>query len=221
MPVDNKTRKQNRLAQYNKILKFGTIADNPCSHCSSHLVDCVMDPKSRNCAECTRRGRKCVREFHSDAEWKRVLKESEAIDKRMEEIEKQQMQLTMEMLRLRKQRRLFKTRSDRMLSHDSFLMEQLDEEDPPTVEDLAELDRLADANDAQVLAATSGNPTLTQLIASANPSSPFDWDSFLLAPAGQLGCVGDGVASSSGLQGSSSPSGNVVEPAGGSPSNAQ
>lgn len=218
MPADNAKRKQNRLAQYNKILQFGTVVDNPCEYCSSHFTDCVMDPKSRNCAECTRRGRRCVREFHSEAEWKRVLRESEAIDKRMEEIEKQQVQLTMEMLRLRKQRRLFKARSDRMSSHDDSLMEQFDAEDPLTAEDLAELDREADLDlsarqnraaseaNSQVLAATSEDPTLTQMIASADPSlsllDSVDFDAFLRSVP----------------QGVSSPSGSTVQPAGGSPS---
>jgi uncharacterized protein YdcH (DUF465 family) len=221
MPVDNKTRKQNRLAQYNSILTNGSSSDNPCEYCFFRGIQCIMDPRHRNCAECTRRGRKCAKKFHTQSEWQKVLREQQKIDDEIAQVEQQQLDLMMKIVRLRKQRQFLRTRNDRMLDHDSTVMDQLDEEDPPSTEDLAELDRLADADNAQILAATSENPTLTQLIASANPSSPFDWDSFLLAPVGQVGDVGSGVASPSGPQGSFSPSGNTVEPAGGSPSNAQ
>lgn len=205
MPTDNKTRKQNRLAQYNSILTNGSVSEDPCEYCFSHGVNCIMDPRHRNCAECTRRGRKCAKKFHSQSEWQKVLREQQKIDDEIAQAEKQQLDLMMKIVRLRKMRRFLKTRNDRMLEHDSRLMEQLDEEDPPTAEDLAELDRLADASDAQVLAATSENPTLTQVIASADPNSPFSWsemDAFLLGNAAK----------------SPSPAGGTVEPAGGSPS---
>jgi hypothetical protein len=84
-----------------------------------------------------------------------------------------------------------------MLDHDSALIEQLDTEDPPSAKDLTELDRLADEHDTQALAATSENPTLTQIFSPLSPSVLEGIDlSFL---------VGD---SSSG----------TVEPARGSPS---
>jgi hypothetical protein len=55
-----------------------------------------------------------------------------------------------------------------MLDHDIVVMDQLDEEDPLTAEDLRELERLADEHDAAVaqLAATSDNTSLTQIIGS-------------------------------------------------------
>jgi uncharacterized protein YdcH (DUF465 family) len=214
MPVDNATRKRNRLAQYNLILQNGVVADNPCEYCSSRCIDCVMDSKSRNCAECTRRGRRCVRKLHSDEEWQRVLRESAKLDAEIEAVEKQQMQLMAKMLRLRKQKQLFKNRSGRMLNHDSFTMEQLDAEDPLNAEDLAELDRLADERDTQILAATSENPTLTQMFGPLSPSTLEGMDlSFLAGDSSGFGTSLPPVA-----QESVSPLGNTSGRAGGSPS---
>lgn len=163
----------------------------------------MMDPKHRNCAECTRRGRKCAKKFHSELEWQKVLREQQKIDDEIALAEQQQMDIMMKIIRLRKQRQFLRTRNDRMLSHDSHIMDVLDVEDPLSAEDLAELDRLADAEDARVLAATSENPTLTQMIANADPSSSVFWD---------------GLDASLFASGGSPSGGGTVEPAGGSPS---
>ena len=205
MPVDNAKRKQNRLAQYNSILTNGSVSDDPCEYCFSRGSDCVMASGHRNCAECTRRGRKCAKQFHSSSDWQKVLREQQKIDDEIAQAEQQQLDLMMKIVRLRKMRRSLKTRNDRMLEHDSRLMEQLDEEDPLSSADLAELDRLADASDAQMLAATSEGSTLTQMIASAGPNFSLDgvdFDAFLRSVP----------------QGVSSPSGSTAQPAGGSPS---
>lgn len=202
MPTDNETRKKNRLRQYNQILKKGSPVDFPCDHCSSHGALCVMAPRNRNCAECTRRGRKCERRLHSEAEWDSVLKNEAKIAEELALAEKQQMDLMMKIIRLRKQQKFLSERSGRMLGHDSDVMAQLDEEDPPSTEDLAELDRLADAEDARILAATSENPTLTQMIATADPASSSFWDgldvSLLGDPSGSNGTVGPAGGSPSG-----------------------
>ena len=197
MPVDSATRKQNRLAQYRSILTNGSVAEHPCEYCFSHGISCMADPKYRNCAECTRRGRKCAKRFHSETEWQKVLREQQRIDEELAQAEKQQVDIMMKIIRLRKQRQFLRSRNDRMLDHDSALMEQLDAEDPPSAEDLAELDRLADEHDAQALAATSENPTLTQVFGPLSPSVLEGMDlSFLVGGS----------------------SGGTVEPAGGSPS---
>ena len=44
------------------------------------------------------------------------------------------------------------------------MIAQLDKEDPPSIKDLAELDRLADIEDTRVITATSEGPTLTQIL---------------------------------------------------------
>jgi hypothetical protein len=215
MPVDNKTRKQNRLRQYNEILLNGLVTDHPCELCLSQNKECVMDLKSRNCAECTRRGRKCTKRFHSDREWDRLERDRQRLADELKDAKKRWLEYSQKMqnemstiLRLETQQEFLRQRNDNMRYHDSAVLDQLDSDNPLSAEDLAELDRLADASDAQVLAATSENPTLTQMIASADPNSPFSWsemDAFLLGNAAK----------------SPSPAGGTVEPAGGSPSNSR
>jgi hypothetical protein len=186
MPVDNKTRKQNRLIQYQSILTNGSVSESPCEHCFSRGVDCVMDSKHRNCAECTRRGRKCAKKFHSESEWQKVLREQKKIDDELAQAEQQQMEIMMKIIRLRKQRQFLRTRNDRMLNHDAEIMEQLDAENPLSAEDLAELDRLADEDNARTLAATSENPTLTQML-EMNPLSPSFWGDLSFSMPGGVG----------------------------------
>jgi hypothetical protein len=38
-----------------------------------------MASKNRNCAECTRRGRKCERKLYSDVEWDAVLRDEKKV----------------------------------------------------------------------------------------------------------------------------------------------
>ena len=64
-------------------------------------------------------------------------------------------------LQLQKQQKFLKECCGCMLEHDSLLMEQLDEEDPPSAEDLCELEHLANEQEAAQLAAVSDNPSLT------------------------------------------------------------
>lgn len=103
----------------------------------------------------------------------------------------------MKIIRLRKQRQFLRTRNDRMLNHDADVMEQLDAEDPLSAEDLAELDRLADAEDARALAATSEGPTLTQML-EMNPLSPSFWGDLNFSVAGVGGTAGPAGGSPSG-----------------------
>ena len=88
-----------------------------------------------------------------------------------------------------------------MLNHDADVMAQLDKEDPPSAKDLAELDRLADVEDARALAATLSDPTLTQILAGMNPASPSFQDGL------DFSSLGDSIP----------PAGGTVEPASGSP----
>lgn len=199
MPVSNEVRKRNRLLQYRAILANGSIVDNPCDHCAQSNKSCVMDSKNKNCAECTRRGRKCLKQFHSEREWENLHRDQEKIASELEEAQRnwlehsQKMQEAMsKILRLQKQQRFLKERGGRMLEHDSLLMEQLDEEDPPSAEDLRELERLADESDAAFLDAVSSDPSLTRMM-----NDPSFWVTF------------DPSA------------GGTVEPAGGSPSDSR
>ncbi len=86
-----------------------------------------------------------------------------------------------------------------MLSYDLDVIAQLDEEDPLSAKDLAELDRLTDVEDAHALAAILSDPTLTQILAGINPALPSFQDGLDF----------------SGLGGSPPPTGGTIKPAGG------
>jgi hypothetical protein len=184
------------------------------------------------------------RPTYSDAEWRKLVKIQAEIAEQRRAALKASQEAMARLARLDQYEALLRDRAGDFIARDYKEIAELEELERREKEELdrlekerveadrqkereAELSAAAEHNNAalltngQVLAATSEDPTLTQLIASANPSSPFDWDSFLLAPAGQVVDVGSGVASPSGLRGSFSPSGNTVGPAGGSPSNAQ
>ena len=163
-------RMTNRLRQYNEIRRNGYTVSSPCEFCFRNCLDCVMDARNKNCAECTRRGRKCVREFHSEREWRKLDVERERIDKEIQEAEEASAKIFAKLMRLRRQQKFLKERGSKMSAHDAFLLEQLDDEDPLSAEDLRELERLANEQDAAQLAAVSDNSSLTQMM-----NSPSFW----------------------------------------------
>ena len=129
---------------------------------------CVMDSKNKNCAECTCCGCKCQKQFHSECDWNSVHRDQVKIASDLENTQwiwldyLQKMQEAMlKILWLQKQQKFLKEYCGCMLEHDSLLMEQLDEEDPPSAEDLHKLEHLANEQEAAQLAAVSDNPSLT------------------------------------------------------------
>ncbi|BCR87428.1 uncharacterized protein ACHE_31415S [Aspergillus chevalieri] len=151
-----------------------------------------MESKSRNCASCTRHGRKCEKRFHSDKEWRDLNREQDRIEKEIHEAEEASAKIFAKLMRLRRQQQFLKERGGRMLEHDSNLMERLDEEDPLSAEDLQELERLADEQEAAQLAAVSNDPSLTQMM-----NSPSFWENFDSAVAGGIPSPVGGNQSSS------------------------
>ena len=123
-----------------------------------------MDAKNKNCAECTWRGRKCVREFHSESEWRRLDREREKIDREIRAAEEASASLFTKLARLRRQRDFLGGKSSKMLEHDSFVMERMDEEDPPGEEEIAELNRMIEEQEQS-----------KQLAATAEALSPSFW----------------------------------------------
>lgn len=184
--MSNERRKANRLRQYNEIVRDGRVSPASCKRCLSAGSDCIMDSKNRNCAACTRVGRKCVREFHSESEWQKLDRERDRIDREIREAEEASFQAAersarasealvqafAKVARLRKQQNFLKERGSKMQVHDADLLEQLDEEDPPSSEEIAELERMADAQDAaaQQLASTTESHSLSQIL-----NSPSFW----------------------------------------------
>ena len=63
-----------------------------------------------------------------------------------------------------------------MSAHDAFLLEQLDDEDSLSAEDLHELEHFANEQDVTQLAAVSDNPSLTQIM-----NSPSFWENLDLS----------------------------------------
>lgn len=90
-----------------------------------------------------------------------------------------------------RQQQFLKDRGERMLDHDSNVLERLDEEDPPSAEDLRELERLADEHDAAQLAAVSDDPSLIQLV-----GSPSFWANLDLSVGGTFPQAGDSPSNS-------------------------
>jgi len=75
-PPKESTRNRNRLRQANEIELRGIPAIIPCDSCVRMNRIRIMHPngRSRNCASCTRRGRRCERQFHSKKEWNELEK---------------------------------------------------------------------------------------------------------------------------------------------------
>ena len=63
-------------------------------------------------------------------------------------------------MQLHYQQKFLKEYGSKITAYDSFLLEQLDDENPLSAEDLQELEHLASEQDATQLAAVSDNPSL-------------------------------------------------------------
>jgi hypothetical protein len=83
-----RNRLADRIAQSENIARNGLPVPNPCEYCLSHGLPCIMDSKSRNCASCTRRGRKCEKRFHSEKEWDRLKQDEEKLASELEETQR-------------------------------------------------------------------------------------------------------------------------------------
>ena len=74
------------------------------------------------------------------------------------------------------QQKFLKKHGLKMSAHDASLLEQLDDEDPLSTEDLCELEHFANEQDVAQLAAVSDNPSLTWMM-----NSPSFWESLDLS----------------------------------------
>ena len=86
--------------------------------------------------------------------------EHERIDKEIQEAKEASAKIFAKLMQLRRQQKFLKECGLKMSAHDAFLLEQLDDEDPLSAEDLQELEHLASEQDATQLAAVSDNPSL-------------------------------------------------------------
>jgi hypothetical protein len=212
--------KKNKLAD--RISDEGYRSVIPCERCVRLHKVCVRVDSSDRCGPCVGAGgkAKCVMSppSYTDAEWRRLVK-------LQQEIAAERRAALAKVMRLERQESLLRERAGDFIAREYKDIAELEELERREAE---ELQRLADerieselkereaessraaseridhalVEDHQVLAATSEDPTLTQLLASSDPSPNVDFDAFF----------------ASFLAASASPSGNTVEPAGGSPS---
>ncbi|GIC84198.1 uncharacterized protein Aud_000012 [Aspergillus udagawae] len=182
-----------RVRQEEYILENGFMTSTPCDSCVSSGEDC--------CASCTRQGRSCKKDFHTEKEWdllkraeKKIASKLSATDdelellypelrqlqEHLEKIQKELMEKQQKVAeslarhsRLRKQQKFLKERGFKMSEHDAELLRILDEKKSS--------DQPDPAIEAQQLAATSDNPDFSQMVAEIDQMPPSFWENFDLS----------------------------------------
>jgi hypothetical protein len=127
--MSSRIRGADRARQTGRILMYGHPVDNPCEYCSHQNQGCIMDTKNRNCAACTKRGRKCEKRFHNNKEWEQFEKDEIETTRQLNEALAEQATLSARIARLFKQQEFLRSKGKRMLDHDTVVMDQLDEEE--------------------------------------------------------------------------------------------
>lgn len=175
MCTDTARKLQERNDLVRRIIKNGYELHemDSCSNCVRRNVTCVSSSKdSRRCAECVRRNMKekcdCMGPEHPD--WVKLEREEERLDREEEET-------LSKLLRLRKQKRLIRTRGKDMLRRGLKTLDELDAAE--------EAERVAaekqDAAEAEKQAAIEASTTAEEASASSDPLvySPASWDQWL------------------------------------------
>lgn len=196
-----------RVNQAEYIISNSFVTAVPCDHCFSAGEDCVMDRSRRysKCASCTRAGRTCKRDFHTNKEWD-LLRAAESkisvdLEKNEDELDllepelndlqtrladmhqqlllkqKQYQEAMSRQRRLRKQQKFLKERGFRMSEHDAELLEILDEKRPSPGQPVP-------SAAIQQLAATADDPSFSQMVAEIDQMSPSFWANLDLPPGG-------------------------------------
>lgn len=135
--------RQNHLRRAAQILKLGEIAAVPCDRC--HFLETVCTVMSTlsgesKCAECTRRGRPCVRTSWAALDESRDKLSNEIVEdeKKREELIAQLAQVQARIDRNRLVRAQAEKRSKEKME---CLMREMEESgDPPWLEDIAHVD---------------------------------------------------------------------------------
>lgn len=184
-----RNRRREYGAQADRIELLGRPVNNSCEFCRRKGLQCIiipMDPKNRKCSACTRRGEKCENRFHSDNEWRKLEESKNELSAQLRvaramfaDYSRKLTESLARIERLKKHENFLNDRGVRMLNHDTAVSERLDEESPPSAEDLREIGRLADEHDAAQLAATLEGPSLTQAM-----NSPSFWENLDFSACG-------------------------------------
>ncbi|ELR03271.1 hypothetical protein GMDG_08893, partial [Pseudogymnoascus destructans 20631-21] len=124
MPTDTARKLQERNDLVRRIKNHGYELPemDSCSNCVRRNITCVSSPNdSRRCAECVRRNLKekcdCMGPEHPD--WVKLEREEDRLDREEEET-------LSKLLRLRKQKRLIRTRGKDMLRRGLKTLDELD-----------------------------------------------------------------------------------------------
>jgi hypothetical protein len=155
-----------------------------------------MPKKYEKCAACTRRGKPCAREFHTDEEWADLERSRRQIAAELESAEKLQAQLHEQLLasmgkvlRLRKIEKFLKERGLKMSEHNKLVSRVLDETNPISDRELEQFEQeFQQTNSTSVeLAAIPGNLVPSE---SSGQFSPGFWEGFdATITAGSSGVV--------------------------------
>jgi len=161
--MSSRVRGTERARQTSRILRYGHPVDNPCEYCSHQGQGCIMDDKNRNCAACTKRGRKCEKRFHNNNEWVQFEKDEVATTRQLNEALAEQAKLSAKIVRLFKQQEFLRSKGRRMLDHDTVVMDKLDEEDSPSSMELSPnqlIDQLSPGfwTELDIIAIADNNP---------------------------------------------------------------
>ena len=101
-----------------------------------------MDSNSKNCVVCTQSGCQCVHEFHSESEWWWLEKSCADLKQELITVMEEQAHSSTKVAWLLKMHQYLKECHSKMSEHDSNLLSVLDEEDPPSEEELVEFEHL-------------------------------------------------------------------------------
>jgi hypothetical protein len=176
----------------------------PCCYCASKNKACwIMPEKYEKCASCTRRGKPCVRGFHSDIEWLNLERSQQQIVAELELAEKLQAQLHEQLLasmrkilHLRKAEKYLKKRGLKMSEHNKLVSRVLDESNPISDEELEQFEQEYQQANSVELAAISGNLALGELNDQFVPQASF-WGNFdATIAAGNSGVVAGSLSDS-------------------------
>jgi len=121
---------ENRKRAAAEIEKDGQLSDTICFHCFEHSLACIIMPSSRSlkCANCAKRGIKCV-----DTSWKSLDETrqitKEKIEKDVEDLVEAQAQLAKVIARLSRNRKILSLAESRAKEKTICLLDELEEEE--------------------------------------------------------------------------------------------
>ena len=119
VPADRRSKSQvNRLSLAKLILETGFEMD-PCSLCSRRGLKCVVSDHSSRCAECVKSGRSCDVKMFSSAAVQKLLRDDRQLENEEDAVLEAIAAYQSKLQRLRKQRRLLRTRAGRMIARNS------------------------------------------------------------------------------------------------------